>query len=203
MIFWSCAICQHKNNTWWCPCFFPYSLQYHLPYICFVCQLPFYRASASFLNTPPSWSCWTEPTNYGEKSGSCWFLTSATNHQKFHVPKVEVLNPIRLFLGVCFPLHRPYPYSLYRWGFLHFRYLKCLVSPRRDMRMVTHGGDDVGRSNLERRFVVFFPTFDILKGDPTLRRHTPKVKWNPKKSLQKRCGCGKFDYPMIFLEAIW
>ena len=30
-------------------------------------------------------------------------------------------------LGVGFPLHRPYPYSLYRWGFLHFRYLKCLV----------------------------------------------------------------------------
>ena len=26
-----------------------------------------------------------------------------------------------------FPLHKPYPYSLYRWGFLHFRYLKCLV----------------------------------------------------------------------------
>ena len=42
--------------------------------------------------------------------------------------------------------------------------------------MVTHGGDDVGRSNLERRFVAFFPTFDILKGDPTRRRHTPKVK---------------------------
>ncbi len=30
-------------------------------------------------------------------------------------------------LGVGFPLHKPYPYSLYRWGFLHFRYLKCLV----------------------------------------------------------------------------
>ena len=26
-----------------------------------------------------------------------------------------------------FPLHKPYPYCLYRWGFLHFRYLKCLV----------------------------------------------------------------------------
>ena len=29
--------------------------------------------------------------------------------------------------GVSFPLHKPYPNSLYRWGFLHFRYLKCLV----------------------------------------------------------------------------
>ena len=25
-------------------------------------------------------------------------------------------------LGVGFPLHKPYPFSLYRWGFLHFRY---------------------------------------------------------------------------------
>ena len=24
--------------------------------------------------------------------------------------------------------YTPYPYSLYRWGFLHFRYLKCLVN---------------------------------------------------------------------------
>ena len=32
------------------------------------------------------------------------------------------------FGGWVFPLHKPYPYSLYRWGFLHFRYLKCLVT---------------------------------------------------------------------------
>ena len=32
-------------------------------------------------------------------------------------------------LGVCFPLHKQYPYSLYRSGYLHFRYLKCLVIP--------------------------------------------------------------------------
>ena len=31
-------------------------------------------------------------------------------------------------LEVGFPLHKPYTYSLYRWGFLHFRYLKCLAS---------------------------------------------------------------------------
>ncbi len=31
-------------------------------------------------------------------------------------------------LVVGFPLHKPYPYSLYRWGFLHLRYLKCLVT---------------------------------------------------------------------------
>ena len=38
-------------------------------------------------------------------------------HQEFQVPKMEVLNLIRLFLGMGFPLHKPYPYSLYRWGF--------------------------------------------------------------------------------------
>ena len=44
------------------------------------------------------------------------------------VPKMEVLHLIKLFLGVGFPLHKPYPYCLYRWRFLHFRYLKCLVN---------------------------------------------------------------------------
>ena len=33
-------------------------------------------------------------------------------HQKFQVPKMEVLNLIRLFCGWVFPLHKPYPYSL-------------------------------------------------------------------------------------------
>ena len=33
-------------------------------------------------------------------------------------------------LGLGFTLHGPYPYSLYRWGFLHFRYLKCWVTIR-------------------------------------------------------------------------
>ena len=47
-------------------------------------------------------------------------------HQEFQVPKTEVRkNLIRLFGG--FPLHKPYPYSLYRFSYLHFRHLKCLV----------------------------------------------------------------------------
>ena len=37
-----------------------------------------------------------------------------------------VLSKAVLEVGV--PLHKPYPYSLHRWGFLHFRYLKCLVN---------------------------------------------------------------------------
>ena len=31
-------------------------------------------------------------------------------------------------LEVGFPLHKPYPYCLYRFSYLHFRYLKCLVT---------------------------------------------------------------------------
>ena len=35
-------------------------------------------------------------------------------HQEFHVPKQEVLKPyISAILWVDFPLHKPYPYSLY------------------------------------------------------------------------------------------
>ena len=33
---------------------------------------------------------------------------SQLNHQEFQVPKMEVLNLIRLFLRVSFPLHKPY-----------------------------------------------------------------------------------------------
>ena len=44
-----------------------------------------------------------------------WFC-----HQNFQVPKMEVL--IRLFWGWGFP-YIGLTYSLYRWGFLHFRYL--------------------------------------------------------------------------------
>ena len=42
------------------------------------------------------------------------------------VPKMEGFQ-ITLFwavLGMGIPLHKPYPYSLYRWGFFHFRYWK-------------------------------------------------------------------------------
>ena len=37
-------------------------------------------------------------------------------HQEFQVPKMEVLNRIRLFWGLGSPLHKPYPYSLYRFS---------------------------------------------------------------------------------------
>ena len=44
-------------------------------------------------------------------------------HQTFQVPKMEgFLNlHYKAILMVGFPLHKPYPYSLYRWWFLHFR----------------------------------------------------------------------------------
>ena len=47
-------------------------------------------------------------------------------HQTFQVPKMEVLSLVRLFWGWIFP-YISLTYCLYRWGFLHFRYLKCLV----------------------------------------------------------------------------
>lgn len=46
-------------------------------------------------------------------------------HQKFQVPKLEVMKLIRLFGGVGFPLHKPYLYNLYKWV-PNFWYLKCL-----------------------------------------------------------------------------
>ena len=56
-------------------------------------------------------------------------------HQDFQVPKMEgFLNLIRLFWELLFrnSLHKPYPYSLYRWEpNLHFRYRsKCSVNHR-------------------------------------------------------------------------
>ena len=51
------------------------------------------------------------------------------HHQAFQVPKMEVLSLIRLFWGWVFP-YISLTYCLYRWGFLHFRYLKCLVISR-------------------------------------------------------------------------
>ena len=39
---------------------------------------------------------------------------------------MEVLNLVRLFWGWVFP-YISRTYSFYRWGFLHFRYLKFLV----------------------------------------------------------------------------
>ncbi len=36
-------------------------------------------------------------------------------------------EPYKAILGVGFPFHKPYPYSLYRFSYLHFRYLKSLV----------------------------------------------------------------------------
>ena len=60
---------------------------------------------------------------YSQFSGGCLY------HQEFQVPeiKMEVLNLISLFWGVGFP-YISLKYRLHRWGFLHFRYLKCLVN---------------------------------------------------------------------------
>ena len=41
------------------------------------------------------------------------------------------------FFGVGFPF-KPYPYGLYKWGFLHFRYLKCLVTDSKKNKKQIH-----------------------------------------------------------------
>ena len=71
---------------------------------------------------------WLDPQRgcYNRQNG--W---ASCNHQEFQVPKMEDSErTFRLFWGVG--LNIPYisrnTYSFYRWGFLHFRYLKCLVT---------------------------------------------------------------------------
>ena len=51
------------------------------------------------------------------------------HHQEFPIPQMEeswTLWPA--ILGAGFPVSISFTYSLQRWGFLHFRYLKCLVT---------------------------------------------------------------------------
>ncbi len=49
-------------------------------------------------------------------------------HQEFQVPKMEgFLNLMTGYFGGGFPPKISLTYSLYGWGFLHFRYLKSLV----------------------------------------------------------------------------
>ena len=51
---------------------------------------------------------------------------------------MEVLNLIRLFWGWGFP-YINLTYRLYRWGFLHFMYLKCLVNKGNILKVAGRG----------------------------------------------------------------
>ena len=58
----------------------------------------------------------------------CLALIWRVLDKSFRVTK-NARNPepkMQAFLS--FPLHKPYPYSSYRWRFLHFRYLKLLMN---------------------------------------------------------------------------
>ena len=55
-----------------------------------------------------------------------FFATKKWIHQEFQVPKMEVLNLIRLFWGWVFPCISRI-HTAYIGEYLHFRYLKCLV----------------------------------------------------------------------------
>ena len=58
---------------------------------------------------------------------SNWLQVAITKHFRYLKWRVSwALCSAILGVGET-PLHKPYPYCLYRWGFLHFRYLKSLV----------------------------------------------------------------------------
>ena len=63
--------------------------------------------------------------NVGNKFDKPYCSNQHMNHQQFQVPKMEVLNLVRLFLG-GFPLTWALQ-TAYMGEYLHFRYLKCLV----------------------------------------------------------------------------
>ena len=70
----------------------------------------------------------TNHDDYYIRTGNLWNIPSRSNyHPEFQVPKMEVLNLLRLFWGWVFPyisrIHTAYIGGTY----LHFRYLKSLV----------------------------------------------------------------------------
>ena len=69
----------------------------------------------------PGDKCWVLRLQPNQLSG---FSSSGTK-------KIQVYtkNSCQALLGVDFPLHKPYTYSLYKgeYLYLHFRYLECLV----------------------------------------------------------------------------
>ena len=84
-----------------------------------------------------------------------WF-----SHQEFQVPKMEVLNLVRLFWWWVFP-YISLIYSLYRWGFLHVRYLKCLVIQYSSSGSADEGWTSLGQAKFvhesHRAGLGFFP----------------------------------------------
>ena len=86
--------------------------------------------------------------------------SSPNHHQKFQVPK-------RRWCWI--PLHNPYPYSLQRcFGFLHFRYLKCLV-----------------KSHLNHHFVPFFLAQCVF-GTP--KKYLPVIQLPGVTPAEARCS---------------
>ena len=64
----------------------------------------------------------------GKKGSGCGFRQMVL-HQTFQVPKMEVLNLIRLFWGWVSPyISLTALHTAYIGEYLHFRHLKCLVS---------------------------------------------------------------------------
>ena len=81
-----------------------------------------------FFRLGSNWSWWNCRQCEGWIESDTWAAKKKRRfcRQEFQVPKMEVLNLIRPFWGWVFP-YISLTYSLCRSGFLHFRYLKCLV----------------------------------------------------------------------------
>ena len=74
--------------------------------------------------------------------------TSIYLYQTFQVPQMEVpwtlcLAILGMGIGFSLAYNKPYPYSLYRWGFLRFRYLRCPVIPRTHLTSFLRGWSSI------------------------------------------------------------
>ena len=63
------------------------------------------------------------------KKKLCFLGIENNHHQHVQVPKIELLNHIRLLWGWVFPYCTYALHTAYIGEYLHFRYLKCLVKP--------------------------------------------------------------------------
>ena len=84
------------------------------------------------------------------------------------------------FGGGKTPLHKPDPYILYRWGFLHFRYLKCSSDSRPAKffwrtSFLKHPRDDPGRYRIQRTFIFTYLRCAFIISIPKFAKTYPRL----------------------------
>ena len=114
-----------------------------------------------------------------------------THHQEFQVPKSDSFP--NLYGGWGFPIHKRYPYSLYRWGFLNEMFGEPHVDLPQD--------DDFGRSIDSQSMVVSCRCF--VWGSREAQQHLPGQQaalwliWDEIFRNQRKL------YIIIFCKLIW